>query len=164
MVFLASGRCCPDNSIEALDYAIALGCYASECDVYLTKDERVIVAHADREDKINGFHPWETTYAEIAGKALLANDETIPALEDYLSHVLEAGTIKLWLDVKSISALPDSLADDYAARCAERVADIVRQKKAQHFVEVISARTEVHRRALRTARGEWPCGFMDVFL
>ncbi len=40
---------CPDNSIEALNYAIELGCYASECDVYLTKDERVIVAHADRE-------------------------------------------------------------------------------------------------------------------
>src|SRR5690554_5953536 len=37
---------CPDNSIEALNYAIDLGCYASECDVYLTKDERVIVAHA----------------------------------------------------------------------------------------------------------------------
>ena len=39
---------CPDNSIEALNYAIALGCFASECDVYLTKDDRVIVAHADR--------------------------------------------------------------------------------------------------------------------
>ena len=58
----------PDNSIEALNYAIDLGCFASECDVYLTKDDRIIVAHADKEDKINGLHPWEATYEEIKPK------------------------------------------------------------------------------------------------
>ena len=36
----------PDNSIASLSYAISLGCYASECDIYWTADNNVVVAHA----------------------------------------------------------------------------------------------------------------------
>lgn len=42
----AGTRQFPDNSVAALNYAIGLGCYASECDIYLTKDDDVVVAHA----------------------------------------------------------------------------------------------------------------------
>ena len=35
----------PDNSIASLSYAISLGCYASECDIYWTADNNVVVAH-----------------------------------------------------------------------------------------------------------------------
>ena len=44
----------PDNSISSLQYAMTLGCYASECDIYWTADNDVIVAHADSQCKING--------------------------------------------------------------------------------------------------------------
>lgn len=36
----AGTRQFPDNSVAALNYAIGLGCYASECDIYLTKGRR----------------------------------------------------------------------------------------------------------------------------
>ena len=59
-----AGKGFPDNSIASLEYAMSLKCYASECDIYWTKDNKVVVAHADSECKINGVHPWEATLAE----------------------------------------------------------------------------------------------------
>ncbi len=34
-----------------------------------------VVAHADKNDKINGLHPWEVTYDEIKLADLLVNGE-----------------------------------------------------------------------------------------
>ncbi|MFT4094156.1 MAG: glycerophosphodiester phosphodiesterase [Niabella sp.] len=153
---------CPDNSIEALTYAIGLGCYASECDVYLTKDNRVIVAHADENDKINGFHPWEATFDEIVNAAKLENGEVIPSLEEYLKHVLDAGTTILWIDVKFMSSIPASRADELASKCIEVSSDIIRKMHAQNFVEVITPRKKIHISALQGAKGEWQCGLMDT--
>ncbi|WP_286846706.1 MULTISPECIES: glycerophosphodiester phosphodiesterase [unclassified Proteiniphilum] len=153
---------CPDNSIEALNYAIDIGCYASEADVYITKDNHVIVAHTDREDKINGLHPWKATYAQIIAAGKLANGETIPRLEDYLKRVLDAGTIMLWIDIKSIASLPQSEGNEYSSRCAERTSEIVREMKANHFVEFIVGRAEVLKRTINASRGDWSCGYMNT--
>lgn len=157
---------CPDNSIEALNYAIELGCYASECDIYITADNEVIVAHADRENKINGFYPWKATYRDIVSAAKLPNGETIPKLEDYLDQVLEAGTTILWLDVKSFSTsvIPAKEGDEYTARCAERASEIVRQKRANHFVEFILVSNPAYERALASSKGDWACGHMNYRL
>ena len=46
-----AGKGFPDNSIASLEYAMSLKCYASECDIYWTKDNKVVVAHADSECK-----------------------------------------------------------------------------------------------------------------
>ena len=56
-----AGIAFPDNSIASLQYAMSLKCYASECDIYWTKDDKVVVAHADGDYRINGLHPWEAT-------------------------------------------------------------------------------------------------------
>jgi len=153
---------CPDNSIEALNYAIELGCYAAECDVYLTKDEKVIVAHADNNDMINGLHPWEATYEEIQSAGLLPNGEYIPLLENYLERVLEAGTILLWLDVKSILALPFEEADELSSRCAESASQVIRDMKADNFVEFIVAKENILKRTLAASDGSWSCGLMNT--
>ena len=55
----------PDNSRASLKYAMALKCYASECDIYWTKDNDVIIAHAKDKFFINGLRPWEHTVLEI---------------------------------------------------------------------------------------------------
>ncbi|SEB17713.1 glycerophosphoryl diester phosphodiesterase [Pedobacter hartonius] len=154
----------PDNSLEALNYAMGLKCYASECDIYITKDNKVIVAHADGNDKINGLHPWEATYEKIASVAKLPNEETIPTLEVYLDRLLQGGSTKLWLDVKSISSIQRSEADELTSRCSERASEIVRQKKANHFVEFIVAGKDIYDRTLKAAKGDWPCGLMDTGL
>ena len=152
---------CPDNSIEALNYAIDLGCYASECDIYLTKDERVIVAHADKNDMINGLYPWDATYKEINSAGLLSNGEEIPLLENYLERVVEAGTILLWLDIKSIFALPTDEADEISSRCAEIASRIIKEMKADNFVEFIVAKENILERTLAASDGSWPCGLMN---
>lgn len=152
----------PDNSMEALDYTIGLGCFASECDVYITKDDRVIVAHADSKGKINGFYPWEATFDEIVSAEKLPNGEIIPSLEEYLDRIIEGNSTILWIDVKYLSFLPKEQADSLAIRAVEVSSDIVRHKGAQHYVELITPRVEVHQAAVDAANGDWAVGLMDT--
>jgi glycerophosphoryl diester phosphodiesterase len=109
----------------------------------------------------NGLHPWEATYEEIKSAGLLKNGEYIPTLEDYLDRVLEAGTILLWLDVKSIFALPTDEADELSSRCAEKASEIIREKKADNFVEFIVAKENILKRTLEASNGSWACGLMN---
>lgn len=151
----------PDNSMAALDYSIELGLFAMEVDIYVTKDDQVVVAHASGADKINGFYPWDATYAQLAG-AKLSNGEPLPRLEDFLDRILEAGTTRLWLDVKSITAVPSGEADEYSSRAAERAAEIIREKKANNFVEFIVGKASVLRSALSAAKGDWNTAYMNT--
>ena len=79
----------PDNSLASLRYAIGQGCYGSECDIYWTKDDNVVVAHADGKCQINGMHPWEHTLAELRAGGGLSNGEQLPSLEDFLGEVMK---------------------------------------------------------------------------
>ncbi len=96
------------NSIAALKEAQKLGLYGSECDINLTKDGVIVVAHG-------GLHPdkiyrkgediprltiQKSTYEEL--KAIpLENGETIPTLEEYLEQTLKSKKTKLIIEVKS---------------------------------------------------------------
>lgn len=151
---------CPDNSIEALRYTIGLGCYASECDIYITKDEKVVVAHGV-EDKINGLYPWKATYAELTQAGKLTNGETLPLLEDYLKVILESGTTRLWIDVKTITN-GGEMSDEYSSRAIEKASEVIRTMKAKNFVEVIVGKLAVYRRALVASKGEWKCAYMNA--
>lgn len=152
----------PDNSMEAFDYTIGLGCYASECDVYITKDDRVIVAHADDKGQVNGFYPWEATFEEIVSAEKLPNGEAIPSLEEYIDRIIEGNSTILWIDVKYLSFLPKEQADSLAIRAVEVSSEIVRSKGAQHFVELITPRVEVQQAAVDAANGDWAVGLMDT--
>ncbi|MBP5721465.1 MAG: hypothetical protein J6W82_10455 [Bacteroidales bacterium] len=126
----------PDNSRAGLRYAMRLGCYACECDIYWTKDDKVIVAHADANDYVNGMHPWEYTAQEIIDAKSLKNYEKIPLLEEYIDIVMESGSrTKLLLDIKMIDT--PSLDYDHPAKAALKAIEIVQQKGAQNFVEFI---------------------------
>ena len=132
----------PDNSIAALTYTMELGCYASECDIYWTKDNNVIVAHADSECRMNGYHPWKATLAEIRKAGNLTNGEVIPSLGEYIDKVMEknpktgeAYSTRLWLDIKNITS-PSTLTQYPIAACS-RACEIIAEKGAQNFVEFI---------------------------
>lgn len=126
----------PDNSIASLKYAMTQGCYASECDIYWTKDNNVVVAHADGNCKINGLHPWEATLAEIRAAGTLSNGEQVPCLEDFIEEVMKEGSCtKLWLDIKNITK-PSTLTQ-YPINAAKRSCEIVESMGAKHFVEFI---------------------------
>lgn len=126
----------PDNSRASLRYAMGKGCYASECDIYWTKDNDVIVAHADGSCAINGLHPWEATVAEIRAKGKLSNGEEVPTLGEFIDIVMEKGSCtRLWLDIKNITS-PSTLTD-YPIAATKRACEIIKEKKAQKFVEFI---------------------------
>ena len=96
----------PDNSIASLSYAISLGCYASECDIYWTADNNVVVAHAANGCYVNNLKPWEHTLDELRAAGKLSNGELLPTLEEFIDVALHAGTTRLWLDVKRIEVGP----------------------------------------------------------
>lgn len=131
----------PDNSIASLTYAMENGCYGSECDIYWTKDNNVIVAHADSQCCVNGYHPWEATLAEIRKAGNLKNGEPIPTLEEYIDKVMEkkpdgtAYCTRLWLDIKNITK-PSTLTE-YPIAATRRACEIITEKGAQNFVEFI---------------------------
>lgn len=142
-----AGMAAPDNSIAALIYTMELGCYASECDIYWTKDNNVIVAHADSNCCINGYHPWEATLAEIRKAGNLTNGEPIPTLEEYIDKVMEkksdgtAYSTRLWLDIKNIT-VPSTLTQ-YPIAVAQRACEIIVEKNAQNFVEFICTGNQI---------------------
>lgn len=122
----------PDNSIASLGYAIRIGAATSECDIYWTKDNDVVVAHADGNNCINGLTPWTSTLEEIRAKGRLANGESIPSLSDYIDYLLaNTKCTKLMLDIKY---LPDP---QNAIRAAARACQIIKEKKAVDYCEFI---------------------------
>lgn len=126
----------PDNSRASLEYAMQQGCYASECDIYWTKDDNVIVAHADGGCNINGLHPWEATVEEIRAKGKLSNGETVPTLGEFIDIVMKEGNCtRLWLDIKNITS-PSTLTE-YPIKATKRACEIIKEKNAMKFVEFI---------------------------
>ena len=74
----------PDCSISSLKYAIMLRCFASECDIVLTGDNDVLVAHPQSGYLVNGLEPFDHTVAEIRAAGTLANGEPVPTLRDFI--------------------------------------------------------------------------------
>ncbi len=127
----------PDNSIAALDYAISLGCMASECDVYWTKDNHVIVAHADIDMKINGLYPWQHTLEEIRSAGKLPNGEDIPILEEYLEYLMKnSRCTELWIDIKAIY-YQKAMFYEPSFKASVRSCEIIDKMKANEYVKFI---------------------------
>jgi len=126
----------PDNSRASLRYAMSIRCYASECDIYWTKDNDVIVAHADGSTRINGLYPWEATVEQIRSAGNLKNGETVPTLSEFIDIVMETGSCtKLWLDIKNITS-PSTMTTQ-VIEAAKRACEIITEKKAKNFCEFI---------------------------
>ena len=93
----------PENSLKALENAITLGVDIMETDVWLTKDDQLVIMHDKTLDRTtNGTGKIaEKTLAEIKtlrlknGQGILTN-ETVPTLEEYI--LAAKGRIYLYLD------------------------------------------------------------------
>ena len=136
----------PDNSLASLRGAIALGLYGSECDIYWTKDDNVIVAHADSNCKINNLYPWENTVDELRRGGVLKNGEQLPTLEDYIkTAALEGKCTKLVLDIKNITAPTTINADtraQYCIKACKRAIEIAQSCGAEDWIEFICTGNE----------------------
>ena len=136
----------PDNSIASLRNAIALGCYGSELDIYWTKDNDVIVAHADSECKINRMYPWQNTVEELRRGGVLSNGEILPTLKEYIEvAVTEGKCTKLVLDIKNITApttIDAATRAQYCINACRRSIEIAQSMGAEEWIEFICTGNE----------------------
>lgn len=84
------------NSIRALVKADSVGCYASEFDVWMSKDGEIMVNH---DPSFNGV-VLETSWAKKIHDQKLANGENIPYLKDYLAEAQKHPNMRLVLELK----------------------------------------------------------------
>lgn len=130
---------CPDNSLASLRYAKGLKCMASETDIYWTKDNQIVVAHADSETiKINGKYPWESTLEELRKNYKLSNGEQLPSLQDYLAEAMTDGSCtKVWLDLKNCYISSSKPGHEYVIKACQRACEIITEMEAVPWVEFI---------------------------
>lgn len=119
----------PENSIASLREAIRLGCYGSEFDVHLTKDNVIVVNHDDAffDIKID-----EATYAELLTKKH-KNGESIPTAEAYLREGMKQKRTKLIYEIKISTE-----GKERTLELSRRSVALVKKLKAEKLVEYIS--------------------------
>ncbi len=92
----ASALAAHENTLEAFDIAISLGCEYAEFDIRSTKDKELIVFH---NEDIHGKMINDLTYAELCD--ITKSDEyRVPLLQEVLFQC--AGRIKLDIELKEV--------------------------------------------------------------
>lgn len=88
-----------ENSIASLSAAINNGFWGSECDIYLTSDDDIIINH---DNRIDGLKIVSHTYDELSSH-LLPNGEKRPSLDGYLARASKcAGNTVLVVEFKGL--------------------------------------------------------------
>ena len=124
-----------------MKYAIGIGCWGSECDICITGDNNVLVAHPRSGYLINGLTPYDHTLSELRAAGKLANGEQLPTLQDFLEVILDKeqnpnGMI-LQLDCKRLVKNEKEIDVNHTIRAIKRACEIVQEMKAQKMVEFL---------------------------
>lgn len=118
----------PQNSLAALHKAIELGCYGSEFDVHLTKDNVLVVNH-DRD--FYGIIIEDATYEELL-TIKHPNGEQIPTAEEYIREGMKQKKTKLIFELKT-----SSKGKERTMEAVRRSVKLVKKMKAKKQVEYI---------------------------
>lgn len=118
----------PENSIEALKHAIAMGCAGCEFDVHLSLDDVLFVYH---DEEIERLWIEKTTSAELR-KIKLSNGEPLPLLEEYLREGLKQQETRLILEIK-----PSIINNQRSIKAALKVLELVQTLKAEAITDYI---------------------------
>jgi glycerophosphoryl diester phosphodiesterase len=105
-----ASRDAPENTIAAVDLAFAQGAHGVEIDVWLSRDDEVIVFHDETTERFGGSDApvASQTLAEL--RALDVGDgQRIPRLADVLARVPEGRT--LFVEIKSGVDTVDAVID-----------------------------------------------------
>ncbi len=122
------------NSCESLRKALQWGLYGSETDVWLTKDNHLMVNH---DSSYNGVVIRKSDF-ETCKKLILANGERMPELTDFLEMIAtDEGPTKLIIEIK-----------DHRSATLNRAAALatikaVKQYGVENRVEYISFNADV---------------------
>jgi glycerophosphoryl diester phosphodiesterase len=118
----------PQNSLGALNAAINMGCFASECDIWMTVDSVLVVNHDPHFYEM----PIEsTTYNELLTKKY-PNGESIATLQQFLSVITKQKKTRLVLDIK-----PSKISKERSIITARKSLEMVVANKASKIVDYI---------------------------
>lgn len=129
-----------ENSVAALKHAIELGCEGSELDIHLSADSIPYVLHDHSIGDVN----IEESNSDVISKVKLSNGESLPTLEDYIKAGLSQNKTKLILEIK-----PSRISKERGVTLTQHVVKMVRDLKAQGWVEYISFDYGVCKEVLR---------------
>ena len=99
------------NSIASLTAAQDNAFWGSECDINLTADDVIVVAHGP---KFKGMLLRENTYADSLKLLTLKNGEPVPTLDQYLDQLVKAKTVLVLELKKQLNEERENLMTDKA--------------------------------------------------
>jgi len=117
----------PQNSLASFKAAAEMGCHGSECDVWLTIDDSLVVYH---DAKRNEKRLDASTYEEVVSE-LLANGEKIPTLREYILCSKEYPHTKLIIDLKT------SKVEGRTEKMVEMIHNLVCEMDYEAYVEYL---------------------------
>jgi len=89
----------PENTLASIEMAWKLDSYGAECDIYLTKDKKIVIIHDSNTKRLTteDYNVSETNYSELKKLSVKLKphnspwfkDEKIPLLEDALKTLPE---------------------------------------------------------------------------
>ncbi len=123
-----------ENSLGALKSAQKLGIYGAEFDVWVTKDDKVVLYHDSKLG--SGQKIEECTYDQIKDYKL-DNGEVLPTFEAYLEQGKLNPEMKLVCEIKTHSNATNN------KRAVEAVAAAVKAKKMESQVDYIAFDYEI---------------------
>ncbi len=135
----------PQNSLASLNKAIELGCYGSEFDVYLTKDDVLVVNH-DRD--FYGIDIENATYQELL-KEKHPNGESIPTAEAYIMEGLKQKGEKKTRLIFELK--PSKMGKERVLEAAKKSIALVKRLKAEKLVDFITFDDDAGRLLARMA-------------
>lgn len=116
------------NSNGALKVAIDLGCAASETDVWLSKDRRLVMNH---DHEIDNLIIEETNLSEMR-KIKLKNNEVLATLEEHIHILKQQNKTRLILEFKT------DPKNDRVYELVDMAMNLIHQMKAQAWIDYIS--------------------------
>ncbi len=130
----------PQNSLQSLKAAIALGCAGSETDLHMTEDSALVINH----DPVWAGLPVQKSTLSDLQKTKLSNGETLPLLQDFLKTVQQQRSTKLILEIK-----PSEKGREWANATIKRVIEKVHEMQAQAWMVYISFDYEILKEILK---------------
>jgi glycerophosphoryl diester phosphodiesterase len=131
-----------ENSIAALNHAIALGCEGSEFDVHMSADSLPVINH---DASIQGISIAKTNSSELL-TIKLSNGESLPTLENYLKAGMMQNKTKLILEIK-----PSELGKEGSLALTHKIITLVEKLHAQAWVDYISFDYDVCKEVMKLA-------------
>lgn len=130
----------PQNSRASLKKDIDLGCYGSEFDVLLTKDDVLVVNH---DNDFLGIDIASTNYKDLL-KLKLKNGESIPTVKEFIKIAKKQNKTKLIFELK-----PSKLGVERNKEAVKIAVELIKKHKAEDLTEFITFDYEAAKEFIR---------------